>query len=978
MVPHGLGQTPKALILWTDGKTNENFSASFLFGLGMTDGTNSRSVATASLNGASPSNASQRVAVKALAVVQWGEALLAEADLASWNATSFTLNWTTNNATAYVIHFIAIGGSGVSAKVADWTMPTTLTPPDQPVTVAGIGFQPDVVLHAHAAHNQPGPLPTLQTQGRFGLGVMDKAGHQWATDLGSRDNVNPSDTQRGQVTDACIYAGNPALGVDRKASFVSMNADGFTVNFTQSANAIAAPVISLALKGVAAKAGSFLKSTAAPPATPYVQSRSQDFGSTASATITLPAASTTGNLVVVTVGYGNETATVSSVVDNKGNTYRRAAGPSDWGVNTYRNYSYYAKNITGGGAPIQVTITLSGNSGGVFVVYATEFRGLDTVDPLDQVIETAGTGNPAASGYVTTTYPDELLYAVCGNEGGFTSVNAPFTAREWLGGDFSADRAVTSIGTYNVTAVTGADWGCGLLTFRRSTAAQAITGVGFSPDALLLASVQDVTQAAPVAHARFGIGAADSTFNQGSSALADQDAVATTSVRGIDKTSRAFVKVNTNTATIDAEAVLNGVDPNGFTLDWTTNDAVATEILYLALGTPKPAFARFRSFTVPTSSLGASCTASLSGFPILVSLPSDQELRTVAHGGFVQNASGYDIVFTDAYNNLLDHEIEQYTSAVGGATLVAWVRVPTLSILGSTTIFLRYGNAAITSPTANPAGAWSNGFLGVWHLSEDPSGTAPQLKDSTTGDDETTSGAMTTVDQVSGQIDGSLDFDGGDDRAATGANNLMANLPAFTVSAWVKPTAGQSIYAGVLSYYSAANFGTALEVWNDGLAHAGVETTLGFALTQSPVPLSTAGWSHLVSTYEGTQIALHVNGIRVATTAVAGPLNNYNLPVNIGFNPGDVSHYRGGIDEARIASGARSQCWIETEYKNQGSPGTFGTFGTPAATAVGLMSFEAMAGDGVGRPVVADRLRGGQPRLPRLPVARWRRARGRG
>jgi hypothetical protein len=136
VVPHGLGRTPKALILWTDGKTNETFSAGFLFGLGMTDGTNSRSVAMASLNGASPSNASQRVAAKALALVQWGEALLAEADLTGWNATTFTLNWTTNNATAYVIHFIAIGGSDVSAKVVDWTMPTTLTPPDQPVTVA--------------------------------------------------------------------------------------------------------------------------------------------------------------------------------------------------------------------------------------------------------------------------------------------------------------------------------------------------------------------------------------------------------------------------------------------------------------------------------------------------------------------------------------------------------------------------------------------------------------------------------------------------------------------------------------------------------------------------------------------------------------------------------------------------------------------------------------------------------------------------
>ena len=45
-----------------------------------------------------------------------------EADLASWDATNFTLNWTTNDSTAYVIHFIAIGGSDVSAKVVGRVM----------------------------------------------------------------------------------------------------------------------------------------------------------------------------------------------------------------------------------------------------------------------------------------------------------------------------------------------------------------------------------------------------------------------------------------------------------------------------------------------------------------------------------------------------------------------------------------------------------------------------------------------------------------------------------------------------------------------------------------------------------------------------------------------------------------------------------------------------------------------------------------
>src|SRR5262249_27740317 len=142
--------------------------------------------------------------------------------------------------------------------------------------------------------------------------------------------------------------------------------------------------------------------------------------------------------------------------------------------------------------------------------------------------------------------------------------------------------SVTSIGAQNLAAsIDFGNWMCHLLSFRHSGAKQALIGVGFSPDAVLLASDQDVTQASPVANDRLGLGALDNIFNQGSSAVADQATSNPTSVQGVDKTTRAIMKVNNNTSTIDAEAVLYSMDGDGFTLDWTTNDAVSTEILYL-------------------------------------------------------------------------------------------------------------------------------------------------------------------------------------------------------------------------------------------------------------------------------------------------------------------------------------------------------------------------------------------------------------
>ena len=387
VVPHGLGRPPKALILWTD---RSGAGYGFVHAFGMTDGTTSRSVAMASQDAANPSNSSRRIAAKALTLVQWGEALVAEANLTSWDGNNFTLTWTANDATADTIHFIAISGATVSAKVVDWTMAAAVGNK----SVVGVGFSPDVVLHAHAGYILSGAFPLNGTNALFGLGAMDRAGNQWANEVGSIDNQAPSATQRGQLTNACIYAFDNTFTVQKQAAFVSMDTDGFTVLFTNTTSAVQSPVISLALKGVSAKAGFFNKST---------------------------------------------------------------------------------------------------SSGG-----------------------------------------------------------------------------------------------------------QSIAGMGFSPGAVLLTSVQNVTQAAPVAQNRLGLGAADSAFQQGSSAIADQDNQATTSIWGTDSTTSAFVKSNNATGTIDARAVLASMDVDGFTLDWTTNDAVATQILYLALGNLGPVGTGCAAGTYPT------------------------------------------------------------------------------------------------------------------------------------------------------------------------------------------------------------------------------------------------------------------------------------------------------------------------------------------------------------------------------------------
>jgi hypothetical protein len=110
-----------------------------------------------------------------------------------------------------------------------------------------------------------------------------------------------------------------------------------------------------------------------------------------------------------------------------------------------------------------------------------------------------------------------------------------------------------------------------------------------------------------------------------------------------------------------------------------------------------------------------------SNFPVLISGVYPL-LATVANGGGVVNANGYDIIFTsDAAGTApLPFERESYSPLTGAVNY--WVQIPTLSHTIDTVIYLFYGNGSITSSQANPAGVWDSNYKGVWHLSQNPTG----------------------------------------------------------------------------------------------------------------------------------------------------------------------------------------------------------------------------------------------------------------
>ena len=106
-------------------------------------------------------------------------------------------------------------------------------------------------------------------------------------------------------------------------------------------------------------------------------------------------------------------------------------------------------------------------------------------------------------------------------------------------------------------------------------------------------------------------------------------------------------------------------------------------------------------------------SGSLGDFPVLVKL---NNARTNNYTGMAANGSN--LAFYQGATPLA-YEIENFDNA---GTSNIWVRVPVINTGGATTITAKWGaGQAATLPTTD---VWSNGFLGVYHMSETSGTTA--------------------------------------------------------------------------------------------------------------------------------------------------------------------------------------------------------------------------------------------------------------
>lgn len=243
----GVGFLPKAIIFWTAYATAASTPTDHVrYSVGFTAGaTESFSAGFSSQNGVTTSNTSTRGAAKALTVVQYGESLLSECGLVSFDADGFTVDWTTNGGGAQIIHFLALGGTDITGqKVTTFTSPTSTGF----MSVTGIGFQPKLLVFLRPSPTSVLAIPGSAAGAQFMLGAA--ADGQFALSTRSPDATATTlySPRRVIKTDRCIFSLTDAGATADEASLVSMDSDGFTLNYT-AAN-VADTVGVLALGGV--------------------------------------------------------------------------------------------------------------------------------------------------------------------------------------------------------------------------------------------------------------------------------------------------------------------------------------------------------------------------------------------------------------------------------------------------------------------------------------------------------------------------------------------------------------------------------------------------------------------------------------------------------------------------------------------------------------------------------------------------------
>jgi hypothetical protein len=181
----------------------------------------------------------------------------------AFNAGSFQMIYPTNNTTAYLIHYVVIGGADITnALVLEFT--DKLTPTGNR-NDTGFGFDPEFIFILHGPTATAAPATTSSY--KHCVGAAKSSSARWAAGVTGQDAQTMAvsfgavnDLVTNRVINTLTNGATPA--VEASADFVAFITDGYTLNWL-TVPAAARRYATLALRGGQHAVGAFSKTTGA-------------------------------------------------------------------------------------------------------------------------------------------------------------------------------------------------------------------------------------------------------------------------------------------------------------------------------------------------------------------------------------------------------------------------------------------------------------------------------------------------------------------------------------------------------------------------------------------------------------------------------------------------------------------------------------------------------------------------------------------
>ncbi len=325
-------------------------------------------------------------------------------------------------------------------------------------------------------------------------------------------------------------------------------------------------------------------------------------------------------------------------------------------------------------------------------------------------------------------------------------------------------------------------------------------------------------------------------------------------------------------------------------------------------------------------------------FPLLVSITAPW-LRTISGGGDVASASGFDIgFFADAAGTMrLAHELEAYRSEAATGTLIAWVKVPSLS--AATELFLRYGDPAITTSQESVAAVWSNSFAAVWHMSDD-------FTDSTANANNGTASGSNATD---GRIADARSFNGTSDLIDVGTGASIDNVftGGGTVEAWFRASDWGEGGRGRIFEKGDTTGDNDFSGWTLGVDNVnmtgsilfghGSTSGIGGGWNSSFNSVSQNTWTHVAVVYDQGSTSnnplFYLNGMSAPAFETFSPggaiVSDAQFSARLGNRGAGDRTFEGRLDEVRLSTTSRSADWLATSFRNQLDPAAFAIVSAP-------------------------------------------------